>query len=139
MTGMQERMRLVLCLFTSAFLGLVSLILPVFILSVKRYDAPLFPLIRSGVEGMSKLSLLFLFISGVFLGMMCPKRPFLVGICTMAAFPLAAVAEMMVDNKSHNLFPIEFFFYGIESLLAVLGAYIGSIICKKIDKRPDAR
>lgn len=106
-------------------MGLISIIAPVFILSRKHYDSPLFPWVRTGIEGMSSLSALLLFLSGLALGYKFPKHPFLVGICTMAAFPLLAFIEMLADSKSHHLFPIEFFICGLISLIAVVGAYIG--------------
>ncbi|HWL94554.1 MAG TPA: hypothetical protein VNT79_13610, partial [Phycisphaerae bacterium] len=89
-----------------------------------RHDAPLFPLVRTAIEGLSALAFVFLFISGLILGALCPKHPVRLGLCTMAAFPLLAFAEMVTDSTSHNLWPIEFVMYGVMSLAAVCGAYI---------------
>lgn len=122
---MEAKSRMLVASVVASVLGLVSIIAPVFILSLKHYDAPLFPWVRSGIEGLSFLSALLLVLSGLALGYRCPKHPFLVGVCTMAAFPLLALIEMLADTNSHNLFPIEFFFYGLISLIPVAGAYVG--------------
>jgi hypothetical protein len=46
-----------------SILGMLSIILPIFILGdLKPYESPLFPLIRTGIEGMSIYSLSFLFL-----------------------------------------------------------------------------
>jgi hypothetical protein len=132
---MSERIRLAVAIIAAIALGLVSVIAPVFVLSRTRYDAPLFPLVRSGVEGMSFLTLVFLLFSGVLLGIACPRHPLLVGVCTMAVFPLLAFAEMSASPTSHNLWPFEFAIYGFVSLIAVLGAYIGRFIYRRTNKQ----
>jgi hypothetical protein len=37
----------------AALLGIAAVILPVWLLSLRPYSSPLFPLVRTGVEGMS--------------------------------------------------------------------------------------
>lgn len=132
---MSERIRLAVGIIAAVILGLVSVIAPVFVLSQTHYDAPLFPLVRSGVEGMSSLALTFLLLSGVLLGIVCPRHPLLLGASTMSAFPLLAIAEMSVSPTSHNLWPFEFVIYGFVSLVAVLGAFIGSFIYRRTHKQ----
>ena len=44
----------------------------------------------------------------------------------MVLFPIASIAEMILYPTSHNLWPLEFFVYGILSIPAVVGALIGS-------------
>ena len=122
---MKEKIPLVVAGIAAAALGLVSVIAPVFILSRREYAAPLFPWVRSGIEGFSFLSAVLLFSSGVLIGLWTSKRPFIFALCTMAAFPLLAVVEMVADSKSHNLWPLEFLIYAVISLVAVAGAYVG--------------
>lgn len=121
----KEKAPLIVAGIAAAALGLVSVIAPVFILSRRECAAPLFPWVRSGIEGFSFLAAILLFSSGVLIGLRTPKRPLIVGMCTMAAFPLLAFAEMVADSKSHNLWPFEFLIYAVISLVAVAGAYVG--------------
>jgi integral membrane sensor domain MASE1 len=116
----------------AAFLGVGAVILPVWLLSLRPYPAPLFPQIRSGVEGMSYLTFVFLFVSGLLLGLLGKGHPFLLGLATLALLPLLAIAEMVVSPTSHNLWPLEFAIYGFISLSAILGAYIGRFIQKRV-------
>ena len=111
-------------LIASTLLGLVSIIAPVYILGdLKPYNSPLFPLIRTGIEGLSKYSLSFLFLSGFFVKAIS-KAPFwLVGIMSMFIFPLAAICEMIADSGSHNLFPLEFFLYTLFSIPSIISAF----------------
>jgi hypothetical protein len=130
-----------------AALGIISVIIPpLWIVDVKAYESPLFPMLRTGIEGMSGWSFLFLFLSGMFLGAIYPKRePFygtffgiiyskyelLWGFSTMSLFPILAFMEMMKDPYSHNLWPIEFVIYGFTTIPGIIGAYIGAFIRKK--------
>jgi hypothetical protein len=116
----------------AAFLGVSAVILPVWLLRLQPYPASLFPLIRTGVEGMSYLSLIFLFVSGLLLGFLGRGHPFLLGLATSALLPLFAIAEMLVSPTSHNLWPLEFAIYGFVSLSAVFGAYIGRFVQRRI-------
>lgn len=122
---MKEKAPLIVAGIAAAALGVLSVVAPVFILSRREYAAPLFPWVRSGIEGFSLLSAVLLFSSGVLLGFRTSKHPVIFGMCTMAAFPLLALAEMVADSKSHNLWPLEFLIYGVISLVAVAGAYVG--------------
>jgi hypothetical protein len=131
-----------------AVLGLISIIIPpIYIVHVKAYDSPLFPMVRTGIEGMSLWSLLFLFLSGMFLGIIYPKhepsygmffgffyskQALLLGISTMALFPILAFLEMMTDNNSHSIWPIEFVLYGVATIPGIAGAYIGAFIRRKL-------
>jgi integral membrane sensor domain MASE1 len=81
---------------------------------------------------MSYLTFIFLFVSGLLLGLLGRGHPFLLGLATLALLPLLAVAEMVVSPTSHNLWPLEFAIYGFVSLSAVLGAYIGRYVQKRV-------
>jgi hypothetical protein len=118
----------------AAFLGLGAVILPVWLLSLRPCPAPLFPLVRTGIERMSYLTFLFLFISGLLLGFKGKGHPALLGCATMGLFPLVAIAEIFSSPTSHNLWPFEFVMYGLVSLSAVLGAFIGRYVQKRVRK-----
>lgn len=119
-----------------AVLGIISIIIPpLWIVDVKVYESPLFPLLRTGIEGMSGWSYLFLFSSGIFLGAIYPKREILWGISTMSLFPILAFLEMMKDPYSHNLWPIEFVIYGFTTIPGIIGAYAGTFIRKRFAKK----
>ena len=94
--------------------------------------SPLFPWVRTGVENIGAANLVTLFVVGGALGaLFCgrgrPAWPFLVGMGTMALFPVFAIAEMFADPTSHNLFPFEFVMYFLVGLIAVAGAYVGYV------------
>ncbi len=114
---------------TAMGLGLASVWLPVVILELPPPpQGGLFPFIFAGVEGMSLLTLILLFASGIMLGLIfCnhPLHPLVFGFATMTAFPFLVFAEIAQNPYSHNLWPFEFAIYGIVSLLAVGGAYAG--------------
>jgi hypothetical protein len=123
----------VFTLIVISILGMLSITLPIFILEdLKSYDSPLFPLIRTGIEGVSKFSLFFLFLSGFMIKFFSDLSSWKIGLASMVLFPLAAFLEMAVDSSSHNMFPVEFISYAIYTLPAVLGASISQII-KKIN------
>jgi len=119
----------------AALHGLGAVNLPVWLLSLRPYTAPLFPLLRTGVEGLSFLTFIFLFVSGLLLGLFARGHPFLLGIATMGLFPLLAIAEIVVSPTSHNLWPLEFMIYGFVSLSAVLGVYFGRYVQTDIASR----
>lgn len=114
---------------TIAILGMSSIVLPVFFLDdLKHYDSPLFPLIRTGIEGISMYSLGFLIFSGFIVKLFSDESSWKIGLMSMALFPLAAICEMIVDLSSHNMFPIEFIFYGFYTIPAIIGAYLAQFI-----------
>ncbi len=114
---------------TAMGLGLASVWLPVVILELPPPpQGGLFQFVFAGVEGMSLLTLIMLFASGIMLGLIfCnhPLHPLVFGFATMTALPALAILEVAQDPFSHNLLPIEFVFYGFVSLFAVGGAYAG--------------
>ena len=125
---MRPSNRDVIALLTAIGLGLASVCLPVVILQLPLAPDGLFPFIFAGVEGMSSLTLILLFTSGLILGLIFsihPLHPLVFGFATMAAFPALAFVEMAQNPYSHNLWPFEFAIYGLVSLLAVGGAYAG--------------
>jgi hypothetical protein len=126
----------VFALIAISILGMLSIILPVFILpDLKPYESPLFPLLRTGIEGMSIYSLSFLFLSG-FIVKLFSNIPFWkIGLMSMVLFPLAAICEMIFDSSSHNMFPIEFIFYAIYTIPAIIGAAVSQVIKRFVIKK----
>ena len=108
----------------ASILGVISIVLPTFFLpDLKQYDSPLFPLIRTGIEGISIWSFGLLLFSGFGLKLLSKLSGWKIGLATMALFPILAIFEMIVDTSSHNLFPIEFIIYALYSVPAIIGAY----------------
>jgi integral membrane sensor domain MASE1 len=128
------RSSVLISLGCAALLGLASVILPVWILSLQPYTAPLFPLLRTGVEGISYLTILFLFVSGLLLGFVGAGHPLLLGFATMILLPCLAIAEMLASPTSHTLWPLEFALYGLISLCAAFGAFLGRYLRKRAIK-----
>ena len=46
--------------------------------------------------------------------------------------PIFAIAEIMVSSTSHNLWPLEFAIYGFVSLNAILGAFLGRFMQRRL-------
>ena len=118
----------IISMVTIAILGMSSIVLPVFFLDdLKHYDAPLFPLIRTGIEGISMYSFGFLIFSGFIVKLFSDVPSWKIGLMSMILFPLAAICEMIADSSSHNMFPFEFIFYGFFTIPAIIGAYTSQL------------
>ena len=126
----------IISIVTIAILGMSSIVLPVFFLDdLKHYDSPLFPLIRTGIEGISMYSLSFLIFSGFIVKLFSDVPSWKIGLMSMILFPLAAICEMIADSSSHNMFPIEFIFYGFCTIPAIIGAYTSQLIKSFVIKK----
>ncbi len=114
-----------------ALLGLISIVIPVFFLEDLRvYDSPLFPQIRTGMEGISRYSFLLLFLSGFVVKAFSNLPSWKIGMMSMALFPIAAILEIIADASSHNMLPLEILFYLIYTLPAIAGAYLAQFLKK---------
>lgn len=80
------------------------------------------------VDGMQWISLLGIAGIGFTAGLIAPKEWLLWGPCTMAAFPVMAFIEMGRDPTSHNLWPIEFAFYGVIAIPGIAEAWLGAFL-----------
>ena len=119
-----------------AILGMSSIVLPVFFLDdLKHSDSPLFPLIKTGIEGISMYSLGFLIFSGFIVKLFSDVPSWKIGLMSMILFPLAAICEIIVDSSSHNMFPIEFIVYGFLTIPAIIGAYTSQLIKSFVIKK----
>lgn len=123
-------------LFTmTAFLGLAAIIIPPLVLSEKYYEAPLFPLVKTGIEKFSIFSMILLILCGMIPGILSPEREWLWGLATVFFLPFLAIAEMIVDPTSHTLWPIEFTLsYGFIALFGAIGAALGRPIKRRKQK-----
>lgn len=79
-----------------------------------------------------------LFVFGMLIGWRSPRKWALKCFVTMAFFPANAIVEMSTHPTSHNLFPIEFFFYGWETIPALLGAALMQFIRRTNEQTSDA-
>jgi len=110
------------------FLGLLAIVVPAMVLATPAEEAPLFPLVASGVEHMSRLTLLLFFAAGVFLGgAFRHKASWVASLVVMAPMPIIILMEGIKDPTSHNLWPFELLLYGGLTLLSLLGAVIGAV------------
>jgi integral membrane sensor domain MASE1 len=80
---------------------------------------------KNMIDGMRTESLAFLFVSGLLCSKAFPGRPWIIAPASMAAFPVIAIIEIILDPSSHNLLPLEFICYGLMTLPALLGALLG--------------
>ena len=115
--------------------GVVCVVVPVLVSGKPMMPAPLFPLLRTGVEGLSWHAPLLLVLLGVGAGWLTRWWPLSVGLCSVAVFPVAAVAEIFKDSTSHNLIPFELIMYLFLSLPAMAGAWMGGMIGRLVRGR----
>ena len=80
------------------------------------------------MEEFGAVSLFLLFIVGLSVGWFRGASPVLMGVCTMAAFPLISILEMGIDPTSHNLLPFEWILYLFESVPGIAGAFVARSI-----------
>lgn len=122
-----------------ALAGLGCIMAPPYLLpgGIRRiYEAPLFPVLRTAWENLAFLpTMLLLFILGMGLGAALPKSWRSVGISPVLLLPVAAILEMFADPTSHNLWPIEFVFYGFVGLAPLVGALAGSLVRRRVPAR----
>lgn len=112
--------------------GLVSVVLPPTILSGgKQYDHPIWPAVVTGIEGISFLTILFLGLSGLILGLICPNRYCMWSAATMAPFPLLTIVDGLFSLAPHQLLPFEFLMYIILAIPAIIGHLIGAFIMRR--------
>jgi hypothetical protein len=114
-----------LSVFAAPCLGLAAFLFPVWRLGEEAGQEGFYSLLKASIEQASGLSFLILLLSGVVLGFFGRGSVPLLGSMTMAAFPALAVAQMLRDPSSHNLWPLEFLMYGVISVVAWAGVWAG--------------
>src|SRR5262245_45783500 len=86
---------------------------------------------KNMIDGMQQISLLFLVGFGLVAGLIAPQHYWLNGVATMALLPIVAIAEVLMDPKSHNLLGIELVMYGIFTIPAIIGGRLGKLIAAR--------
>lgn len=115
----------------ASVLGLVSVIMPPLLLSgAKQYDHPVWPAVVTGIEGMSWLTILFLGLSGMIIGLLRPKQPWRWGVMTMVPFPLLTFIDLSFSICCHSIWPIELIMYFVLTTPGIVGAFIGAIVSR---------
>ncbi len=135
---MHQPARAAIELTASAVAGFAAFLVPLIIVPPpKLFASPLFPLVRTSVENPRIASFVGLAVVGVCGGFFGRCSWVLLGLVTMGIFPLCALAEIVKDSTSHNLLPFELIMYGFFSFAAVIGAGIGRLIRRAVN-RPSA-
>src|ERR1700722_15120859 len=120
--------RLCVEVFLAATAGMVVVVLPILIGGEHRHNSAVFiPVIGNAVEDVKLYTLGFLFVLGLVIGIFGRAPVLLVGSATMLAFPIWSLIDMLVGGTGHDLWPMEWFFYGVESLPGLAGAVIGRV------------
>ena len=86
---------------------------------------------QNPVDGFQPVSLVLLLGVGLLGGFAAPRVAPWWAVLTVAALPVIAFAEIARDPTSHNLFPFEFVFYVVLSLVAVLGAALARAFLRR--------
>ena len=102
-------------------------------------SAPISGVARAAVEHASLPLVLGLLLAGAVARYLVAAPVWLIGFGTIAALPVLAIAEMLVDPTSHSLWPIEFVMYGIGSVPGILGALVGHGLSPREYPVPAAR
>jgi hypothetical protein len=112
-----------------AVLGLACVLAPVVLSPPARLrPAPLFPLLREAVEGMTSVPIALLAALGLLGGLFTRLPTPLIGPASIVGLPVASIAEMFVDPSSHNMFPLEFLVYFLMAVPVILTALIGRTV-----------
>ena len=94
----------------------------------------------SPIDGMGLLALVLLFGVGMLGGWAAPRQTPFLAMMAVGAWPVLALIQMQREPTSHNLWPIEFLFYGLLSLVPFAGAFLGiALRAGRFGKRPRLR
>src|SRR2546422_6987176 len=83
--------------------------------------AAFLPIMATTVESMKLYSYALLFLVGFGIKFLGTAPFWLIGLSTIVAFPLWSILDMALGS-SHNLWPLEWMFYGFDSMFGVIGA-----------------
>lgn len=89
----------------------------------------IFVLVRSAGGDMAAMSWVLWFAGGFFLGLAL-KWPYslFAAMSELGSLPIVAVIEMVRDPTSHNLWPFEFFFYIVLTIIPLLGMSLALLL-----------
>ena len=134
------------CAF-AAIGGVCSFVLPVYLveggMTQPAYGWPLIPWFAIAVANRQvSLSMASFFLLGLTLGINQSRRWYVLPLVAMAS-PLLlhginTLYDWTRDSTSHNLFPLEFLFYGFIGLPALVGAVLCFFFRRLIRKRKAA-
>lgn len=110
---------------TSGALGFLAICLPSWARARLLWPSPLFPWVHTAVSVLQQASFGLLFLVGFIVVRVFPTRPLLIGICSVAVFPVLATIEKTVVMFSHRHYPLEFMLYMLLGLATYLGALSG--------------
>jgi hypothetical protein len=117
--------------------GMTAFVLPVLADPPRLWpSAPLFPVVREAVEHPRPAAFLGLAVIGLVAGLAGRAPWALLGLASMALFPVCTMAEIAADGRSHNLFPLEFVMYAVYALPAVGGAAAGRTVRRLVRREP---
>lgn len=117
--------RSILEMAVAIVLGWCVVVLPVLLdPATRHYPAAFMPFMRDAVEGLKVYSLALLFVLGLGLGTFARTPPWVLGFASVATFPAWSAVDMAMGGD-HNLFPIEWMFYGFYGVIASAGATLG--------------
>jgi hypothetical protein len=130
--------RQVVPLLFAPVLGVCAMIAPVLVHRPQHwYEAPLFPVVRNAVEHVGLPALGFLVVVGLLLGAVSQLQPLKLGAAAILFLPLAAIAEIVADPTSHNLWPLEFVIYGLYGCLVAGGAALSHQVRRWLPRASD--
>lgn len=89
-------------------------------------------------DGFSLQTLVGLGLLGVVLGMFRKANPLLLGLSTVVLLPVTSAVEMLGDPTSHNVWPLEWFAYGLMSVPGICGASIGHVLAGALARKPSS-
>jgi hypothetical protein len=89
-----------------------------------HYDSVLFPPLRRGVEGFNILTVFYLAVVGWTAAAVSRLPSWIIGPAALALMPVWSSAEMALAPTSHNLWPFEWAFYALASLVPFIAAWI---------------
>jgi hypothetical protein len=119
-------------LLLAAMAGTLALAFPVLTGQADTgHSAAFFPFMADVVEGVELSSITLLFGVGVAAGLFGRASGVILGMATAALLPMWSAADMVLGGTGHNLFPFEWFIYGIYGLIGIAGALVGRGIQRK--------
>lgn len=139
MDGTQRRSGLMASIALLALIaagGLLCVIAPALAIGAKPMDAPLFPLLRTSIEGLSWAAPVLLFLLGVGGGVLTRLRSYAIALASIGVLPVVAITEMVMDTSTHNLIPLELMSYLFLAIPALLGALLGRFARARLLRSP---
>ena len=81
------------------------------------------------------IAILLYSIAGFTIGYLFQINCFQVGLSLIGIFPITSIIESIIYPGSHNLIPFEFAVFFVYGLPAIIAAFIGINIYKKLNNR----